>query len=196
MQITSREGVNKMHIHTLTRAVSIAALSLAWAGNASSADLEKDQVNCRKAMQMKVYAQVNRAALFANTGSTDETFFVDNDNSSTRFGFKGKANINCNVAVGAKLEVETESNNTANISFRQSGTAGFALKERHFDTWISHSNLGKLSLGQGDTASNGTTEVDLSSTSVISYSGMVDSWVVWNSPPRPVRSVRSKSRMS
>jgi hypothetical protein len=42
------------------------------------------------------------------------------------------------------------------------------------DIYIEHSMFGKLSLGQGDTASNGTSEVDLSGTTVVNYSSIAD----------------------
>jgi hypothetical protein len=42
------------------------------------------------------------------------------------------------------------------------------------EVWIKDEKLGKLSLGKGDTASNGASEVDLSGTAVAQYSGMAD----------------------
>jgi hypothetical protein len=45
---------------------------------------------------------------------------------------------------------------------------------RKAEVWIKDERLGKVSLGKGDMASNGSSEVDLSSTTVLSYSGMAD----------------------
>ena len=45
---------------------------------------------------------------------------------------------------------------------------------RHNDIWFKDASLGKVSLGKGNMASNGTSEVDLSGTTVIMYSGAVD----------------------
>ena len=45
-----------------------------------------------------------------------------------------------------------------------------AFKERKLEVYFQSKTLGKLWLGQGDTASNGTSEKDLSGTSVASYS--------------------------
>jgi hypothetical protein len=50
------------------------------------------------------------------------------------------------------------------------GTVSF--NERHMDIWIE--KWGTLRLGQGDTASNGTAEVDLSGTAVAAYSSVSD----------------------
>jgi hypothetical protein len=46
------------------------------------------------------------------------------------------------------------------------------FNERHMDIWIQ--KWGTLRLGQGDTASNGTSEVDLSGTDVATYSSVSD----------------------
>jgi hypothetical protein len=40
--------------------------------------------------------------------------------------------------------------------------------------YVDHKKFGKLTLGQGDTASNGTAEVDLSGTDVVNYSAVTD----------------------
>jgi predicted porin len=40
--------------------------------------------------------------------------------------------------------------------------------------YVEHAKLGKISLGQGDTASNSTAEVDLSGTDVVAYSSLAD----------------------
>lgn len=42
------------------------------------------------------------------------------------------------------------------------------------EVWWENDTLGKIWLGQGDTASNSTSEVDLSGTSVVAYSGIAD----------------------
>ncbi len=46
------------------------------------------------------------------------------------------------------------------------------FNERHMDIWIE--KWGTLRLGQGDTATNGTSEVDLSGTAVAAYSSVAD----------------------
>ncbi len=163
-----------MRMNEIVRTLPLVVLSLALAGGARAANLDRQEQDCRKAMEMTVYAQINRGILYAGNGSADELFFVDNDNSSTRFGWKGQGNINCQTSIGAKIELQAESNSTGSIDFHQSGSKGTSLSERHLDVWIANTRAGKLSIGQGDTASNGTVEVDLSGTTVIAYAGVGD----------------------
>jgi predicted porin len=102
---------------------------------------------------------------------------VDNDNSSTRFRFTGSNEFDNNWKVGFKWENEMESNSSADtdIDIGENGdTTDVNFTERHMDVYIEHSKFGKLSLGQGDTASNGTSEVDLSGTDVVNSSDIDD----------------------
>jgi len=167
--------------------LAVAAATGFDATPAVAADMDED---CRKAIHGKFYAQANRAILFAETTAngvkSEDVFLVDNDNSSSRFGFKGKGWIDCSWYAGMQIELETESNPSNDVEFGQSILGGdtdagddsgalttgggeqFELKERVIDAYIGNKGIGKLSLGQGKHASDGTTEADLSKTTVIS----------------------------
>lgn len=126
-------------------------------------------------ISLEVSGQVNRAALFVDDGDRSKFFHVDNDNSSTRIRFVGKGRLTEDFSVGALLEVQFESNTSASIDIDQDGEAGANnFTERHMTVYLDSKRLGRLWLGQGDTASNGTSEADLSGTSVIAYSGIAD----------------------
>lgn len=117
--------------------------------------------------------QVNRAVMYADDGVDSDTFFVDNDNSSTRIIIDAKHPLNADVTVGAQFEVEQQSKASNEVSIVPD--AGYtpddnAFKERKLELYFASKTLGTLWLGQGDTASNGTSEVDLSGTTVASYS--------------------------
>ena len=56
--------------------------------------------------------QVNRAVMYADDGVDSDTFFVDNDNSSTRLIIDGKHKFNDDVTIGAQFEVEHQSNSS------------------------------------------------------------------------------------
>ena len=134
-------------------------------------------------IQLKVSGQVNRAVLYADNDDDDEVFFVDNDNSGTRFRFVASGRLNDDITAGATIELQFESSSTTDIRFgNNGGTGGTPLGgggngvgERIGEVWFNSASMGKLSLGQGNTASNGTSEVDLSGTGIISYSGVADS---------------------
>ncbi|MGD9042115.1 MAG: porin [Desulfobacterales bacterium] len=131
------------------------------------------------ALDFKVSGQVNRAVLWGDNGNDDDVKFVDNENSSTRFRFTGSNEFNENWSVGFKWENQMESNSSVDdsgdLDIGSNGDVGdITFTERHMDIYFQHSKFGKLSLGQGDTASNGTSEVDLSGTTVVNYSSIAD----------------------
>lgn len=123
-----------------------------------------------KNVRLYISGQINRALLMADDGDNTDVFHVDNDNSSSRFRFVGEAGQG-NVTAGAVLEVEFESNSTSDIS-QTNESQSPTLKERKIEIFVNHSDYGKLTLGQGDTASEKTAEVDLSGTSVVSFSNV------------------------
>ncbi len=126
-------------------------------------------------VKLSISGQVNRGVLFADNGDDSEVFHVDNDNSSTRIRFIGQGQLTEDFSVGTQIEVQFESNSTADISFDQDSPAGDNhFTERKLEIYFDSKRLGRLWLGQGDTASNGTSEVDLSGTSVVAYSGIAD----------------------
>ncbi len=132
-------------------------------------------ISGKKGVKLTVSGQVNRGLLYVDNGDQDDIFHVDNDNSSTRVRFVGTGALTEDVTVGSQIEVQFESNSTASIRIDQDGAAGpNNFTERKLELYVDSKRLGRVWLGQGDTASNGTSEVDLSGTSVIAYSGTAD----------------------
>jgi hypothetical protein len=133
-------------------------------------------------IQLKISGQVNKAVLYGDNDQDEEVFFVDNDNSGTRFRFVASGRLNDDITAGATIELQFESNSTTDIRFNANGGTGGTplgggangVGERIGEVWFNSASMGKLSLGQGNTASNGTSEVDLSGTDIISYSGIAD----------------------
>lgn len=173
----------------LASVLAVATMTGPGAKTASAADMF-EEADCRKSVQGKFYAQANRAILFAETDGTgvddngnptdgSEVFLVDNDNSSSRFGFKGVGFIDCFWSAGMHIELEVESNPSNGVEFNNDANNDnpdqrFELKERIIDTWIAHKGLGKITIGQGKTASDGAMEVNLSKTGVITSVDLPD----------------------
>ena len=131
----------------------------------------------RPKVQLEVSGQVNRALLYADNGDHEQLFNVDNDNSSSRVRWVARARLNDDLSVGAAIEVQIESNSTAKVSMGQNSAVapdGGGFSERKIEFWIDSKRMGRVWVGQGDTASNGTSEVDLSGTSIVAYSGIAD----------------------
>ena len=157
--------------------VLIAAALLAGGlvlGGSTVAKAEHVMKSGTDVVEVKLYGQVNRALMYGDNGNDSELFHVDNDNSSTRLGLNGKAKINDNFSTGIKFEAEWQYNPSNGVSFEDPKVDGdFSL--RKFELFFDSKGFGKLTMGQGDTASNGTSEVDLSGTSVAGYSD-VETW--------------------
>jgi len=120
------------------------------------------------AVKYKLSGQINRAAVYANDGERSDIQFVDNQSSGTRWRLTGSEDIGGGTKVGFNWEWQ----NSQNPSGAPIGSADFgeAQTMRKAEVWFS-GGWGKLSLGQGDGAGNGTTEVDLSDTWNVAYTG-------------------------
>lgn len=131
------------------------------------------QAQAQQGLQAKISGHVNRAFMAVDDGAKSDTFFVDNDNSSTRIRFVGSADIQPGLKAGILWEVEFQGNDSNVVSMTARDTAGPTFGERHTAVFI-EGGWGKVTLGQTDGASNGAVEVDLSGTSVAHYAGNTD----------------------
>ncbi len=166
-----------MYRKTLQTSVAAAALFAFAAPFSAPASAADDTFKTGSKASLTMSGQVNRAFLIADDGNDTEVFHVDNDNTSTRIRWIGKGEVTEKFSAGMLIEVQLESNSTADVNIADSesarpSTSGFG--ERKMEVWLAHKSLGKLTLGQGDPASNGTAEITLSGTSVILYSGIAD----------------------
>lgn len=125
------------------------------------------------AVSFKISGQINRAVMYADNGVDSEVFHVDNDNSSTRFRFVGSEEIGNGMTAGIVWETQFESNTSSGVDIGQNSDGTSAFTERKLEAFFS-GGWGKVWIGQGDGAANGTSEVDLSGTNVITYAGVVD----------------------
>ena len=124
-------------------------------------------------VKLAITGQVNRAVLYADDGADSDLFHVDNDNSSTRVRFTGMGRFNDDITVGTQFEVQFESNSSSDIEMDESGNVSpNNFTKRKLELYFDSKKLGKLWLGQGDTASNHTARVDVSGTYVIAGSAV------------------------
>lgn len=124
------------------------------------------------AFDYKLSGHVNRMVTQADDGTQTRLFNADNINSQTRLRFTGQQEFAPGLKAGINWEVGYSSNPSSSLSMTtRSVSASFI--ERHGEAFL-QSEWGKLSLGQGDGAANGGTEIDLSGTTVIQYSGVTD----------------------
>lgn len=124
-------------------------------------------------VKLSVSGQVNRGVLIYDDGDASDVVFVDNDNSSSRVRFVGSADVTDDISIGTNIEVEFESGESSAVT-QGNQAQNFDFAERKIEAIFTSRTFGRLSIGQGDTASNGTSEVDLSGTDVIGYSSIAD----------------------
>jgi len=120
------------------------------------------------AVKYKLSGQINRAAVYQDDGTNTDIQFTDNISSGTRWRLVGSEDIGNGMKVGFNWEWQNSQN--AGGAPIKSGDFGESETMRKAEVWFS-GNWGKVSLGQGDGAGNGTTEVDLSDTWNVAYTG-------------------------
>ena len=131
--------------------------------------------NSKSNVTLTLSGQVNRVSFFADDGFDDGFFNSDNENSSTRWRVVGTAKINKDWSAGLKIESDFgQTNNSDSVVIDQDGSAGTSIDHRQLNVWFKNKNFGKLTLGKTDTVSNNITQIDLSGTGVVQYSGLQD----------------------
>lgn len=125
-----------------------------------------------QAFEYKLSGHVNRLLTQVDDGGQTRLFNADNVNSQTRFRFTGTADVAPGLKAGINWEVGYTSNPSSGISM-STRSVDATFNERHAEVFLA-GDWGKASFGQGDGAANGGMEVDLSGTTLITYSGITD----------------------
>ncbi len=150
---------------TLVLAASAIAAAGFGAADASAVDVE-------------LYGQVNKSVMAYDDGRNTETNIVDNDLSSTRFGFKGSQALDNGLTASVLFEVEMQSN--ASNSITQNSTAGQAstptstggtFAERQARVGLG-GDWGAVFIGQASTATDYVAEQDLAGAKNVSGSAL------------------------
>ena len=94
-----------------------------------------------------------RAFLATDDGDESDYFFVDNDNSSTRFRFIGDGQVSEDLTVTAALELDAKSNSSSNVS-QINEQSGSSVGIRRAEAVVSSNKFGTGYLGRGWTASD------------------------------------------
>ena len=124
-------------------------------------------------VKLSISGHVNRAIQVRDDGERTDTYFVDNDNSESQVRFVGTAKANEDLTLGTEIEVSIAPNISGQVDQRNQETNN-VFDERKVEITLESKRYGKLWLGKGYTASYTTSAVDLSRTTTISYSTIVD----------------------
>ncbi|MCV0368093.1 porin [Filomicrobium sp.] len=117
-------------------------------------------------VSLEIYGQVNTAVMFWDNGKESNAYVVDNDISSTRFGFKGKAKISPDWSAGFKIEIETQLAASNEVD-ENNDDGPQQINLRKAEWYLKSKTYGQVTVGQGSFASDGASHVDLSGTNVI-----------------------------
>lgn len=121
---------------------------------------------------IRLHGQINKGYLGYDDGQTTQGYFpVDNANSSTRLGVDLFRRMDADTTIRSNFEAEWAPYSTNDISqINNRPDWDDAFMWRKAEVWVDSKTYGRLWLGQGSMASDGTAEVDLSGTGVAGYS--------------------------
>jgi predicted porin len=154
-------------------------------GNGCCADLEErvaelEATTARKGnrvVSLKIYGQVNKALLFFDNGDDSDVFVVDNDFSTSRFGFQGTASISPGWTAGYNMEFDLfGDSNSNNVAVDDDEGNEDDLRIRKNELWVESERWGRVTIGQGSSAADGINEIVLGNSMIdsgISYGGNI-----------------------
>lgn len=184
----------KTGISTSVLALAVGTALLA-AGPAIAADLggnccadleeriaELEATTARKGnrkVSLEIYGQVNQALLFWDDGGESNVGVYTNDNSRTRFGFRGKAKVNSDIEAGYRIEIGVRTQNSKRFTqLNEEGNdnpedVGLDLRDSHW--YLKSKTFGAVSVGRQAEATDAITESNLTQTKDFSkYSDVED----------------------
>jgi len=132
-------------------------------------------------VSLEISGHVNEAVMFWDDGFESNAYVVTNDNSRSRFRFKGKAKINDEWSAGYLIEIGVRGANSKRSTQNDSTGCGASVTDCGFDVrhnywYIDSKKLGRVSVGRTGAASEGVTELNLAHTKDIAkYSDIEDS---------------------
>lgn len=131
-------------------------------------------------LYIRLSGHVNKGVLVHDDGVSSLDYWgVDNGNSSTRARVEFFIGVDDYLAINGRIEGQWNPYSTGSVNQTNRGDYDWGTAQlRMAEVWIGDRDgvdmYGTLWLGQGSMASDGTSEVDLSGTDVIGYSGVAD----------------------
>jgi predicted porin len=124
-----------------------------------------------RVVSLQVYGQINKALMIWDDGVDSDAFIVDNDFSGSRIGFVGKATIKPGWTAGFLMELDIQDSASDKVTNFDAATGGRnkngdegnenEIAIRYNNVYIESERLGRITLGQGSTATDGINEIVL-----------------------------------
>jgi len=129
------------------------------------------------AVDVAVSGQVNRVIMGIDNGDESGVVHADNSTSGTRFRFTGSGDLENGMTAGVVYETQLQSNPSDKIDIDNIDSDGVGgnvgggdyFSNRVATIWMK-GDFGKVTMGQGSGATDGSAEIDDSGTAVIQYS--------------------------
>ena len=159
-----------MYRKTLQTSVAAAALfafAAPFAGPASAAG--NTIVNSKSQVKIAITGQVSRIVAIVNDGDRTNIHHVSNQFSGNRVRFIGTAKAWDSLTIGTRIEFQfnnrtsNESGNRTGVGLDVDAADDTGIDPRYQDITFA-GRWGKLYVGKGDAANNGTSQADLSGT--------------------------------
>jgi hypothetical protein len=128
------------------------------------------------AFEFTLSGQVNRLIMSVDNGEESGVVNADNSVSGTRVRVKGHGDVGNDLTAGIYYEYQLQSNPSDKVTADDLDSDGVGgnlgggdnFSNRNANLWFK-GNFGKVTLGQGSGAADGSTEADKSGTTVIQY---------------------------
>ncbi len=124
-------------------------------------------------VEARLGGQISQMISYADNGVDDDVLVVDNNNSGTRVRLRGATDLGNGMKAGINWETDWQNNDSAIMDIGDAdaqGAGGTGVENRLRDLFFEGA-FGKLSMGRGNGAANGTEEIDYSGTWIASNSG-------------------------
>lgn len=115
-------------------------------------------------VSLEIYGQVNESVLWWDDGHESNTYIVTNDNSRTRFGFRGKAKIDSDWEAGYRIEIGIRTANSKRFTQDDDEGTDTGLDLRDSYWYVKSKTYGAVAVGQQADATDGITESNLTQT--------------------------------
>jgi hypothetical protein len=128
----------------------------------------------KKTMKLVVSGHLNRLVQWRDNGTKTGIIHATSQMSRSRVRWIGTGKLTDDLTVGTYIELGNSSSISSGQDLDENSDIGgstTALDERFLDLSITSKTLGKLYIGQGSAASDGTSERDLSGTGLLSLNG-------------------------
>jgi predicted porin len=115
-----------------------------------------------RVVSLQIYGDVTKGLLIWDNGRQSDAYVTDNDALGSVLGFTGEAKFKPGWKAGYKMELQVQVDASSAVDELHDDATNLSI--RHNYVYIESERLGRISLGQQSTASDGAAEVSLANT--------------------------------